>query len=150
MVGQFDAGALDEIDDLGGGASNDTCFEFCEGHTPSLMARNPQYLKILNVWRSEQAVPEVLDWRADLVDGLRQSVEQQEHMIEGTLESAADVEECLFSAAMYQTELARVRFVLGAYIRVRLAKIENQAGHIFASDAVSSCRVRVRIARRRR
>ena len=128
---------LAEIDDLGGGASNETCFEFRQDHLPGLVSRNPHYLEFLNVWRNEQAAPDVLDYRADLVDGLLHGVEQQERMIEGTLENAADVEECLFSAPMYQTELARVRFVLGAYIRVRLTKIENQAGHIFASDAVS-------------
>mmetsp|Transcript_4217 Transcript_4217/g.13341 ORF Transcript_4217/g.13341 Transcript_4217/m.13341 type:complete len:262 (-) Transcript_4217:455-1240(-) len=129
---------LAEIDDLGGGASNETCFEFRQDHLPGLVSRNPHYLEFLNVWRNEQAAPDVLDYRADLVDGLLHGVEQQERMIEGTLENAADVEECLFSAPMYQTELARVRFVLGAYIRVRLAKIENQAGHIFADPEIFS------------
>ena len=53
-------------------------------------------------------------------------------MVDGTLRSADDVEECLFSAPLYQSELARVRFVLGAYVRARLAKLEATAGHVAA------------------
>lgn len=98
-------------------------------------AKNPHYVDLIDVWRCEVACPEVLEWRGDLVDGLLGNVEQQERMIEGTLANAADAEECLFSAPMYQTELARVRFVLGAYVRARLVKIEAQAGHIAADPA---------------
>ena len=32
--------------------------------------RNPAYEQLLTAWRSEQACPEVLPWRGDLVDAL--------------------------------------------------------------------------------
>ena len=54
-------------------------------------------------------------------------------MVEGTLRNAEDVDECLFSAPLYQSELARVRFVLGAYVRARLRKLEAAAGHVAVS-----------------
>ena len=64
-------------------------------------------------------------------------------MVEGTLRSADDVEECLFSAPLYQSELARVRFVLGAYVRARLQKLEASAGHVAVPVPASRDRGRV-------
>ena len=64
----------------------------------------------LTAWRSEQACPEVLPWRGDLVDALLDAAEQQEAMVKATVEQGGDVDECLFSAPLYESELRAVPF----------------------------------------
>ena len=96
--------------------------------------RNPAYEQLLTAWRSEQACPEVLPWRGDLVDALLDAAEQQEAMVKATVEQGGDVDECLFSAPLYESELARCRFVVGSYVRCRLRKLERQCGFIIADD----------------
>ena len=96
--------------------------------------RNPAYEQLLTAWRSEQACPEVLPWRGDLVDALLDAAEQQEAMVKATVEQGGDVDECLFSAPLYESELARCRFVVGSYVRCRLRKLERQCGYIIADD----------------
>ena len=53
--------------------------------------RNPAYEQLLTAWRSEQACPEVLPWRGDLVDALLDAAEQQEAMVKATVEQGGDV-----------------------------------------------------------
>ena len=96
--------------------------------------RNPAYEQLLTAWRSEKACPELLQWRGDLVDGLLDAAEQQEAMVKATVEQGGDVDECLFSAPLYESELARCRFVTGSYVRCRLRKLERQCGHVIADD----------------
>mmetsp|Transcript_19341 Transcript_19341/g.57474 ORF Transcript_19341/g.57474 Transcript_19341/m.57474 type:complete len:242 (+) Transcript_19341:199-924(+) len=93
---------------------------------------NPAWARLLAAWEGEKACPELLKWRGDLVDGLLDALEQQERMVAETVRGGADVDECLFSAPLYQTELARVKYVLTDYCRVRLGKLEAQAGHVAA------------------
>ena len=110
--------------------------------------RNPAYEQLLTAWRSEQACPEVLPWRGDLVDALLDAAEQQEAMVKATVEQGGDVDECLFSAPLYESELARCRFVVGSYVRCRLRKLERQCGYIIADDdAYGGCPTRRRACR---
>ena len=55
-------------------------------------------------------------------------------MVKATVEQGGDVDECLFSAPLYESELARCRFVVGSYVRCRLRKLERQCGYIIADD----------------
>jgi len=98
------------------------------------MPRNPAYVELLAAWRSEVACPELLAWRGDLVDGLRAGADAQERLVDASVREGADVDECLFSAPMYQTEIARVKYVLGAYVRCRLRKLESMAGWVANDD----------------
>ena len=68
--------------------------------------RNPAYEQLLTAWRSEKACPELLQWRGDLVDGLLDAAEQQEAMVKATVEQGGDVDECLFSAPLYESGVA--------------------------------------------
>ncbi|KAJ1461821.1 hypothetical protein M885DRAFT_476623, partial [Pelagophyceae sp. CCMP2097] len=102
---------------------------------------NDRFRALIRVWRSEEACPEVLSWRGDLFDELQQLAESQEDSVEATKSSGtANVDDALFLAPMYEKDLARVRYVLGAYVRCRLAKIQRHAGHI-ATDEVAMARL---------
>ena len=79
-------------------------------------------------------LPGSAPWRGDLVDALLDAAEQQEAMVKATVEQGGDVDECLFSAPLYESELARCRFVVGSYVRCRLRKLERQCGYIIADD----------------
>ena len=96
---------------------------------PGAPRRNPAYEQLLTAWRSEQACPEVLPWRGDLVDALLDAAEQQEAAVKATVEQGGDVDECLFSAPYANPNSARCRFVVGSYVRCRLRKLERQCGY---------------------
>lgn len=97
--------------------------------------QNPLYSEILSAWQSEEACPELLTWKASLIEELTQGLESQEANIERAInQDTAGVRENLFSAPLYQAECARVRYVLTAYARARLRKIVKCAGYIASDD----------------
>lgn len=84
--------------------------------------QNPLYAELVSAWQSEEACPELLDWKESTVRSLTDSLEAQEQNVEAAMEQAGVVEN-LFSAPLYQAECARLRYVLSAYARSRLRKI---------------------------
>uniref|UniRef100_A0A7S3NJX6 DNA replication complex GINS protein SLD5 n=1 Tax=Aureoumbra lagunensis TaxID=44058 RepID=A0A7S3NJX6_9STRA len=92
---------------------------------------NPRYQELIRAWQSEENGPEILEWKDDLYKELFNLVEQQEAMIQATLsDTNATAEDSLFVAPLYQADVARVKFVLAAYVRARLIKLQKCAGYI--------------------
>lgn len=105
------------------------------GDDAAAYEQNPLWAQLLAAWQAEEACPELLPWKAALVDELTDALEQQEENIEAAMaQESAGVRENLFSAPLYQAETARVRYGLTAYVRARTVKLLSCAGHIVADD----------------
>ena len=116
------------------------------GPTEPITQVNPQYEKLMAAWRAEEQAPELLPWQGEVYETFLGMVEKQEAMVEATLRSGnADAHDVLFVGPLYQMDLARVKYTLAAYVRMRLKKITTQAAHVdisFLSDAENTFRQR--------
>ena len=84
---------------------------------------NPAIEEVIRAWCNEKASPELLPYRADLVDSLMAFVsEQQTHLAT----SKRDV----FTQGLYQLDIDRVKFVLASYLRARLSKVQRWHLHL--------------------
>ncbi|KAJ8604531.1 hypothetical protein CTAYLR_000964 [Chrysophaeum taylorii] len=99
------------------------------GSSPNTAQVNPQWTALLAALQAEEHCPEVLAWQGEIVDSLTSGLRTQEQHIEEAMKGAG-VRENLFSAPLYQMEVARVRYALNSYVRARLRKILKCAGHL--------------------
>ncbi|KAL7414976.1 hypothetical protein BDY24DRAFT_338614 [Mrakia frigida] len=92
--------------------------------------------RLMRAWVAERAAPSVLRWEGDIVDDLMHKVEQQTDMVTLLLSEASTSEEEHFKLMLVQTEIERVKFLIRAYLRTRLSKIERFAQHISSTPAM--------------
>ena len=81
---------------------------------------------------AEQAAPEVLPFKSELVGAVLAAVSEREEQLEEA-ESSTEDDESL-AAALYLTEVKRIKYMLRVYLRTRLKKIETYVLHILNSD----------------
>lgn len=89
-------------------------------------------------WRAEASAPELLPHATAAYDTLLARLARQVAAVDQARKTGGDdgdTELVLFSAGLYQQEIDRIRFVLAAYTRVRLGKVEKFALHLKAQDA---------------
>ncbi|KAL6785440.1 hypothetical protein ACKKBG_A00255 [Auxenochlorella protothecoides x Auxenochlorella symbiontica] len=99
--------------------------------TPGTSGRSDQEaLKIALI--NEKSSPEILMFQEDLVSRIEAQIDYQEEQIE-LMRGNQDLE---LLRTIFTTELARVRYLLRCYYRVRLHKIEEYAMHILDTAEV--------------
>lgn len=81
---------------------------------------------------AEQAAPEVLPFKSELVGAVLAAVAEREEAL-AEAESSTEDDESL-AAALYLTEVKRIKYMLRVYLRTRLKKIETYVLHILNSD----------------
>lgn len=96
------------------------------GDAAASARQNPAYQDLLIAWQNEEYSPELLPYKD--VEALVTAVENQEKNVEAAM--SGDVTDNLFTAPMYQADVARVRYALAAYARARLRKILAHADHV--------------------
>ncbi|KAG6476190.1 hypothetical protein ZIOFF_065426 [Zingiber officinale] len=96
----------------------------------SLLAATTDVDLLKRAWRNEKAAPEILQFEASLVLRIREQIK----LIEETVEEFVDngVDDLIVS--LYQMDLDRSLFLLRAYFRIRLQKIEKYVIHISKTD----------------
>eukprot|EP00249_Psilotum_nudum_P011420 c23163_g1_i1 orf=240-929(+) len=82
------------------------------------------------VWRNEKAAPEMLAYEANLVQRVREQIALMEDTLSVFSGNASDE----LMASMYRMDVDRTMFLLRAYLRVRLLKIEKFAMHILRTQ----------------
>jgi len=82
---------------------------------------NPSVGALLRAWASEKASPELLPFRADLVEPLREALDAQlKALREGGVPGT-------YVPGLYRLDAERVKFALAAYLRARLGKVRARA-----------------------
>lgn len=103
-----------------------------------------QVIYLTTAWRNEKLSPEILQYEDDMVEAVKEAIDEREEMIEDAEEEIANnakVEDGgnkILSASQYwyRKEVERIRFILHSYLRVRLWKIQKYTLY-FLSDEES-------------
>lgn len=82
------------------------------------------------VWRNEKAAPEVLPYESLLVERVREQI----LLLEDTLSTSTGEASDELTLSMYRMDIDRAMFLLRAYLRIRLLKIEQFAMHILRTE----------------
>ena len=95
--------------------------------------------RLKRAYTNEKCAPELLPFEADLVSRVTEQVEHQEGTVSSARAAAAagsgaGADDLM--AHIYHAELNRVRFLLRAYYRTRLFKIERNAVHVLKEPEV--------------
>ena len=85
------------------------------------------YQGLVKAWRNELFSPEILAYKGDYVECMLEVIKALEENLKGSA-----VPEIVRS--LHQLELERVRYVLSAYLRQRLDKIEKYAEYSLTED----------------
>lgn len=84
-------------------------------------------------WVSERACPELLNYETAAVSDLQQRIKERQGDLDLLADSPTDSNMVL---TLYQMDLDRATYILAAYLRTRLKKIERFASFIMQSDAL--------------
>ncbi|KAF8533271.1 hypothetical protein BDD12DRAFT_499993 [Trichophaea hybrida] len=87
-------------------------------------------------WIAERTAPEILPFQTALLDRLTERIRQQIELVEtetGNLDPTSN-----FRLILIQTELERVKYLVRAYLRVRMHKIDKYAFHVLSTPPVRS------------
>jgi len=101
-----------------------------------------QVIYLTTAWRNEKLSPEILQYEDEMVEAVKEALDEREAMIEDGEEAIAAAAHSgtnkIESASMYwyRKEMERIRFILNSYLRVRLWKIQKYTLH-FLSDEES-------------
>eukprot|EP00948_MAST-09A_sp_MAST-9A-sp1_P000049 g49.t1 len=93
--------------------------------------------KLSSALLNERASPEIQPFKQGLVALVQGLLENNQAIIHEEFNKSKGVDEA-FTASIYQMEVDRIRFLLAAYLRARLAKIEASASLIDSSDELRS------------
>lgn len=86
----------------------------------------PNDVEVLKrIWRNEKSAPEILGYETLLVERVREQIALMEENLAAYAESLDDV-----MLSLFEMDVNRLMFLLRAYLRVRLSKIEKFALHI--------------------
>ncbi|KAE8211107.1 hypothetical protein CF327_g5106 [Tilletia walkeri] len=86
--------------------------------------------KLSRAWMEERGSPGILQWKGNMVDGVIDQIDQQVTILDSLLADSATSQEEHFRLSLVQLDLERARWLLKAYLRTRLRKIEKFARHI--------------------
>lgn len=78
---------------------------------------------LIRAWTRERGTPDIQPWQGDLVEECLHKLAQQGEMLDLLRGDPKTSEEEHFKLIVVQTEMERVRFVVRAYLRCRLAKV---------------------------
>ena len=91
--------------------------------------------KFRQMWITEKASPELLYYESDVVEEVKAAVDARQEKLNELNRSS----EMQFLCALLQMELDRINFVLHAYHRCRLKKLEKYATYIITSKQTDRC-----------
>ncbi|KAG0586087.1 hypothetical protein KC19_2G063100 [Ceratodon purpureus] len=86
----------------------------------------PNDVEVLKrVWRNEKSAPEILAYESLLVERVQEQIANMEENILAAAESLDDM-----MLSIFEMDVNRLMFLLRAYLRVRLSKIDKFALHV--------------------
>jgi len=102
-----------------------------------------QVIYLTTAWRNEKLSPEILQYEDDMVEAVKEAIDEREAQIEDAEEeiaaklknSGGSKIECA-SQHWYRKEVERIRFILHSYLRVRIWKVQRYTLY-FLSDEES-------------
>lgn len=116
--GTGDVPLLDNIDTGGG--------DLPEGEESDEESIN-DVTRLIKAWVRERGTPDLMTWQGDLVEECLHKLGQQATMLELLRSDPKTSEEEHFKLIIVQTEMERVKYLVRAYLRCRLAKVRRIA-----------------------
>lgn len=113
--------------------TQETEFDFLQTGPASTSGRSDAE-QLKSALQNEKAAPEVLQYDTDLIARIEQNLDYQDEQIELMKEN----DNMKLLVEIYLSELSRVRYLLRAYLRVRLQKIERHVMHILDNSDVAA------------
>ncbi|KAI5455303.1 GINS complex subunit [Naganishia albida] len=86
--------------------------------------------RLLTAWIRERGTPDLMTWHGELVEECLHKLGQQAEMLDLLRSDPKTSEEEHFKLIIVQTEMERVKYLVRAYLRCRLAKVEKFAQYI--------------------
>ncbi|PSC76212.1 DNA replication complex GINS SLD5 [Micractinium conductrix] len=114
------------------GSSQDG-FDFLASGPASTSGRSDAEL-LKSALMNEKAAPEILAFETDLIARIEQNMDYQDEQIDLLKER----EDMKLLVEIYMSELSRVRYLLRAYLRTRLQKIERHVMHILDNADIAA------------
>jgi GINS complex subunit 4 len=84
-------------------------------------------LRLEKAWMNELFAPELLEPQIEVIDCLLDQIKKTE-------ENLSQLDIGHFSIPLHKMELARVRFLIASYLRLRLQKIQKHAHSVLKSN----------------
>lgn len=97
-------------------------------------AMNEDIVMLKEAWRNEKCGPELMTIDEDLIKRVLEQVEAQERNVELAWEAAQAGDGQQIMLRLQQVEIERIRFVLRAYLRTRIKKIEQCSCHYLKDE----------------
>ncbi|MCO5591751.1 hypothetical protein L7F22_045743 [Adiantum nelumboides] len=108
--------------------TQDADWEWSQDRRAALASSDVEILR--RVWRNEKAAPEILPYDHLLLQRIREQI----HLMEDTLSAFIGAASDELTVSMYRMDIDRTMFLLRAYLRIRLLKIEQFAMHILRTE----------------
>ncbi|KAL9936112.1 hypothetical protein V8E36_004954 [Tilletia maclaganii] len=89
--------------------------------------------KLSRAWMEERGAPDLLQWKGDVVESVIDQIEQQVTILDSLSADPSTSQEEHFRLSLVQLDVERARWLLKAYLRTRLRKIETFAKHIISN-----------------
>mmetsp|Transcript_790 Transcript_790/g.1994 ORF Transcript_790/g.1994 Transcript_790/m.1994 type:complete len:215 (-) Transcript_790:168-812(-) len=80
--------------------------------------------QLKRVWKNERCAPNLLQYEKELVDMVKEALDQQQDYVDSMRKTMTD-ETMIFMLKLLELEVDRIRFVLRAYLRARMCKIQK-------------------------
>ncbi|PWN44736.1 hypothetical protein IE81DRAFT_321057 [Ceraceosorus guamensis] len=94
--------------------------------------------KLQDDWVAQRGSPEVLKWSGDTVDSVCAMIEGQEAILESLSGDTSTSEEEHIRLGIVALDIERARWLLRAYLRCRIAKIEHLAAYLVQKNSASA------------
>ncbi|TGZ85580.1 GINS complex, Sld5 component [Ascodesmis nigricans] len=111
---------------------DDILAEFDAGAPSSSSPQDVEHLT--KFWIAERTAPEILPYQGDVLERLMERVRDQISLLESSLGNLDPTSS--FRLILVQTELERIKFLIRAYLRCRLHKIDKYSLHILQTPEV--------------
>ncbi|KAJ9104350.1 hypothetical protein QFC19_003992 [Naganishia cerealis] len=99
--------------------------------------------RLTKVWVRERGTPEIMQWEGELVEECLHKMGQQAQMLDLLRSDPQTSSEEHFKLILVQTEMERVKYLVRAYLRCRLDKVEKFAQWIASSAGDDDARMQV-------
>jgi len=104
--------------------------DFDDDEEDVTLSLKEQVIYLTTAWRNEKLSPEILQYEDDMVEAVKEAIDEREAAIEDAEEEiAANLNggNKILSASQhwYRKEVERIRYILHSYLRVRIWKIQR-------------------------
>ena len=97
--------------------------------------------RLQDAWINEKFAPDLLEHQNEVVECLLNQIAEIDQRIDSERLQRKKDQSKNFGSALYKMEVARVRFVISSYLRIRLEKIQRFVFYLLEQESKVKCLV---------